>query len=163
MSRAPGGRLGGVRLWHLPSLAPSTRKQEERHPRADAPRIPRVGHQIPRVLFSAPECRVVVIDLRRGEELGDHHVRERAVVEVVYGQVAIQLAGDAVECSAGTVVTFDPGERHAVRALVDARLLLFLAPWQNAQRYSEGEPAHADHVPTNAMVEPDRSFRATAD
>ena len=105
----------------------------------------------------------MVIDLGRGEELGDHHVRERAVVEVVYGSVAIQLASDAVECNAGTVVTFDPGERHAVRALADARLLVFLAPWPNTQHYTEGEPAHADHVPTNAMVEPDQSFEATAD
>jgi quercetin dioxygenase-like cupin family protein len=80
---------------------------------------------MPRVLFSAPECRVVVIDLRSGEELGDHHVRERTVVEVVFGSVVIQLSSDAVECSAGTVVTFDPGEHHAVRALADARLLLF--------------------------------------
>ena len=48
-----------------------------------------------------------MIDLQRGEERGDHHVRERAVVEVVYGSVAIQLTSDAVECSAGTVVTFD--------------------------------------------------------
>lgn len=109
------------------------------------------------MLFSAPECRVVVIDLQRGEELGDHHVRERTVVEVVYGDVAIQLAGDAVECAAGTVITFDPGERHAVRALADARLLLVLAPWPDAQHYAQGEPAHAEHVPSNAMVEPDES------
>ena len=112
---------------------------------------------MPRVLFSAPECRIVVIDLQRGEELGEHHVRERAVVEVVYGSVAIQLTSDAVECSAGTVVTFDPGERHAVHALADARLLLFLAPWPNALHYTEGEPAHAEHLPANAMVEPDQT------
>jgi len=96
---------------------------------------------MPRVLFSAPECQVVVIDLQRGEELGDHHVRERAVVEVMYGSVAVQLTGDAVDCSAGTVVRFDPGEHQAVRALADARLLLFLAPWPNAQHYAEGESA----------------------
>lgn len=48
-------------------------------------------------------------------------VRERAVVEVVSGSVAIELAGEVVECSAGSVVTFDPRERHAVRAQADAR------------------------------------------
>ena len=146
-----------MRLWHLPSLAASTRKREERHPGADAPRIPRAGHQTPRVLFSAPECRLVVLDLQRGEELGEHHVRERAVVEVVYGAVAIQLAGIAVDCAAGTVITFAPGERHAVLALADARLLLFLAPWPDARHYAQGEPAHAEHVPNNAMVAPDQS------
>ena len=118
---------------------------------------------MPRVLFSAPECRVVVIDLQSGEELGDHHVRERAVVEVISGSVAIEIAGNVVECAEGTVVTFDPGERHAVRALSDARLLLVLAPWPKAETYSEGEPAHAEHVPANATVGPDQSFGAPGD
>lgn len=152
-----------MRLWHLPSLAPSTRKRTEREPGAGALRVARVGRQTPRVLFSAPECRVVIIDLQSGEALGDHHVRERAVLEVIAGSVAIELTGKVVECSAGTVVTFDPGERHAVRARADARLLLVLAPWPNAEHYWEGEPAHADHVPINAMVKPDQSFESPAD
>ncbi len=118
---------------------------------------------MPRVLFSAPECRVVVIDLQSGDELGDHHVHERAVVEVVSGAVAIELAGEVVECSVGTVVTFEPGERHAVRALDDTRLLLVLAPWPKAERYGEGERAHAEHLPANATVRPDESFEARGD
>jgi quercetin dioxygenase-like cupin family protein len=84
--------------------------------------------QMPRVLFTSPECRAVVIDLRGGEELGDHHVRERAVVEVVSGRVSVESSGETVDCETGTLLTFDPGERHAVRALADARLLLLLAP-----------------------------------
>ena len=123
--------------------------------RSGRPRVPRSGRQMPRVLFSAPECRVVVIDLLSGEELGEHHVRERAVVEVISGSVSIDLTGQAVDCDAGTVVTFEPGERHAVRARADARLLLVLAPWTKVGHYSEGEPAHAN-VPANATVEPDR-------
>ncbi|HEX5450040.1 MAG TPA: hypothetical protein VFW85_08290 [Gaiellaceae bacterium] len=119
---------------------------------------------MPRVLFSAPECRVVVIDLQSGDELGDHHVRERAVIEVISGSVAIGLAaGEVVECDVGSVVTFDPGERHAVRARSDARLLLVLAPWPKVERYSEGEPPHAEHVPANATVPPDESFETTGD
>ncbi len=118
---------------------------------------------MPRVLFSAPECRVVVIDLQSGDELGDHHVRERAVVEVISGSVAIELTGKVVECSEGTVITFDPGERHAVLAHSDARLLLVLAPWPKTENYSEGEPAHAEHVPANATIGPDQSFEATRD
>lgn len=156
-------KTGQMQLWHLPSLAPSTKKRTEREPGADAPRVPRTGRQMPRVLFSAPECRVVVIDLQSGEELGDHHVRERAVVEVIAGSVAIELTGEVVECSAGTVVTFDPGERHAVRARANARLLLVLAPWPNTEHYREGEPAHAERVPVNAMVDPDESFESTTD
>lgn len=145
----------GVRLWHLPSLAPSTQKRTEREPGADAPRVARTRQQMPRVLFSAPECRVVIIELEGGEELGDHHVRERAVVEVITGSVAVECAGATLECGVGTLLTFDPGVRHAIRAAATARLLLILAPWPAAQRYTEADTAHEDHLPINALVEPD--------
>jgi quercetin dioxygenase-like cupin family protein len=97
---------------------------------------------MPRVLFSTPECRAVVIDLESGEELGDHHVRERAVLEIVAGRVSIESEDETAECGAGTLVAFDPGERHTIRALDDARLLLLLAPWPG------------EYVPANAVAEP---------
>jgi quercetin dioxygenase-like cupin family protein len=109
---------------------------------------------MPRVLFSSPECRAVVIDLQRGDELGDHRVRERAVVEVVAGRVSIDSSGESVECESGTLVTFDPGEQHSVHALTDARLLLLLAPWPAASHNTESEEAHGPHLPANAVVEP---------
>jgi quercetin dioxygenase-like cupin family protein len=117
---------------------------------------------MPRVLFSAPECRVVVLDLQNGEALGDHHVRERAVIHLISGSVAIEVNGEVVECSPGAVVTFEPGERHAVRARSVARLLLVLAPWTKSQHPGEGESADGEHVPANATVEPDRSLGTTA-
>ena len=83
-----------MKRWDLRSLAPSTKKQRARAPGADAPRVARSGLQMPRVLFTSPECRAVVIDLRAGEELGDHRVRERAVVEVVSGRVSIEASGE---------------------------------------------------------------------
>lgn len=106
---------------------------------------------MPRVLFSSPECRAVVIDLQCGEELGDHHVRERAVVEVVAGRVTIESGAETEECETGTLVTFDPGEHHTVRALADTRLLLLLAPWPAA------------HLPANAVIEPIPPGATTAD
>jgi quercetin dioxygenase-like cupin family protein len=91
--------------------------------------------------------------LGAGEELSDHHVRERAVVQVISGRVAIDASGETVECEAGTLVTFDPGERHAVRGLKDARLLLVLAPWPAADQNTTEEP-HTQHLPANATTEP---------
>jgi mannose-6-phosphate isomerase-like protein (cupin superfamily) len=95
-----------------------------------------------------------VIDLRGGEELGDHHVRERAVVEVVSGRVSIEASGETVDCESGTLLTFDPGEHHTVRALDDARLLLLLAPWPAAEHNTEAEKACDQHPPVNAVTEP---------
>lgn len=143
-----------MKRWHLPSLAPSSEKETAREPGADAQRVASVGPQKPRVLFSHPECRVVIIDLQRGEELGNHQVRERAVLEVIAGRVSIDCAEETVECETGTLVTFDPGEQHAVRALTDARLLLVLAPWLAARNRTEAEVAHARHLPVNASAEP---------
>ena len=143
-----------MRRWHLPTLEPSSDKRTAREPGADAPRVPSVGAQNPRVLFSSPECRLVALDLRSGEHLPDHHVRERAVVQVISGRVAIDASGETVECDTGTLVTFDPGERHALRGLDDARLLLMLAPWPAAGHKVATEEPEDQHLPANATAEP---------
>lgn len=143
-----------MKRWDLTSLPPSTKKERPREPGPDAPRVPRRDGQIPRVLFSSPECRVVVVELESGESMGEHHVRERAVVHVHSGRVSIEASGESAECGPGVVVAFDPGERHSVHALEDSALLLLLAPWPAAEHYTDAEGAHAQHLPPNAFVEP---------
>ena len=152
-----------MKRWDLRSLAASSKERTAREPGVDAPRVPRTGQQMPRVLFSSSECRVVVIDLQAGEELGDHHVRERAVVEVIAGRVLLECSDETVECETGTLVMFDPGERHIFRGLCDARLLLFLAPWPAANHDTEPGIERGQHLPANAMAEPIPSSDATAD
>jgi hypothetical protein len=63
------------------------------------------------VLFSTPECRAVVIDLSEGDVLGDNSVHECAVA----GEVVVTAGGGENSCSAGTLLTFAPRERHAAR------------------------------------------------
>jgi quercetin dioxygenase-like cupin family protein len=87
------------------------------------PRRPQVLHS------SRGESRTVAIALTAGEGLLEHEVHERAHVVVVDGDVEIQADGSVVSGGPGTFVIFDPSERHEVRALTDARLLLVLAPW----------------------------------
>ena len=143
-----------MKRWHLPTLEASSDKRTAREPGADAPRIPSAGAPKPRVLFSAPECRLIALDLDAGQELSDHEVRERAVVQVISGRVAIDASGETVECESGTLVTFDPGERHALHGLDDARLLLTLAPWPAAGHTVPTEEPEDQHLPLNATVEP---------
>lgn len=75
-------------------------------------------------------------------------------MKVVTGRVVVESSGETAECDAGTLVTFDPGEKHRAHALADARLLLMLAPWPAAQHYTEAEKADGEHLPANAVVEP---------
>ena len=143
-----------MKRWDLRSLAPSSEKETPRAPGPDAPRVPRAGAQMPQVLFSTPECRAVVIELERGGEIGDHQVRERAVIQVVDGNVTLASGGEVAECPAGTLVVFDPGESHAVKALDDSRLLLLLAPWPAQGHDLASEEGRAEHLPANAVVDP---------
>ena len=84
----------------------------------------------PEILASGDEARAVVLEIPAGESLQDHQVHERAWVNVIDGEVEITTSdGERVAGAGGLMVEFAPGERHAVRALTAARLLLLLTPW----------------------------------
>ena len=89
--------------------------------------------------------------------MGDHHVRERALIEVLSGRISIETVDETVECEAGTLVMLDPSERHAVHGRDDARLLLVLAPWPAAGHNAASEAPHDQHLPVNATVGPLRT------
>ena len=79
------------------------------------------------------EGRSIALNLPAGELLQEHEVHERAYLVVVDGRVEITDAGGtATPGGAGTLAVFEPHERHEVRAVEDARLLLILAPWPGA-------------------------------
>ena len=68
----------------------------------------------PAVLTTDDGARAIAIRLEAGQELRDHQVRERAWVVVVEGEAEIRCGDEVVEGRVGTLVTFDPGERHAI-------------------------------------------------
>jgi quercetin dioxygenase-like cupin family protein len=84
----------------------------------------------PKVLGTTAEGRAVIVSLAAGDAMPDHQVRERATVVVVSGQVEIATEdGGTVNGGTGTMVVFEPSERHSVVAHEDSRFLLLLAPW----------------------------------
>jgi quercetin dioxygenase-like cupin family protein len=84
----------------------------------------------PEILSSTDEARAVALEIPAGESLEDHQVHERAWVSVIDGEVEITTTGgEKAAGGSGLMVEFAPGERHAVRALTTARLLLLLTPW----------------------------------
>ena len=91
------------------------------------------GRTDPRVLFSTPEARMVMIDLAAGEQLGEHEVHERAIIHVARGSVELRI-----------VVLLEPGERHSLRASEHARILLTLAPWPGDGHYDPSEAQAQD-------------------
>lgn len=93
----------------------------------------------PTVLTTDDGTRAIAIRLEAGQAMNDHQVRERAWVVVVEGRAQIRSGDEVVDGGVGTLVTFEPGERHAVSSEGGARLLLILAPWPGPGHYLEGE------------------------
>jgi quercetin dioxygenase-like cupin family protein len=110
-----------MQSWHLPEI--------------DAPD----GTRDPVVLHSDDEGRAVMIRLEPSQTLGDHQVKERAWVCVVEGTVRVEAGGESLEAQPGTLVTFAPNERHALRSDGGARILLLLAPWPGEGHYRGGD------------------------
>jgi quercetin dioxygenase-like cupin family protein len=88
-----------------------------------------VAPRAPQILSTTAEARTIAIDLPAGERMQEHEVHERAFLVVVAGEVEVGVDGTARSCGAGTLVEFDPRERHDVLARRHARLLLVLTPW----------------------------------
>ena len=98
------------------------------------------GSRSPHVLHSREgESRIVAMHLTLGQELGDHQVKEAALLVVVDGRVRVEAGDESVDASVGSVFRFDPDERHSVAADGEARVLLVLAPWPGIGHYQPGE------------------------
>jgi quercetin dioxygenase-like cupin family protein len=93
------------------------------------------GTRDPVVLHSDDSARAVLVVLQPGQALGDHQVKEHAWVTVLDGTVTVSANGDRAELGAGTLVRFDPDERHALTSDAGARVLLLLAPWPGEGHY----------------------------
>jgi quercetin dioxygenase-like cupin family protein len=109
----------------------------------------------PRVLFSTPEARAVVIDLAQDEEMGDHQVRERTLLNVLRGTITCTSGADTATCAEGTLVLLEPGEPHFVRALQPTRLLLVLAPWPAPGHYGDASGDDPHELPVHATQPPE--------
>ena len=93
------------------------------------------GKRDPVVLHSDNEARAVLLELKPGESLGDHQVKEHAWLCVVEGSVRVGAAGESVDAATGMLFRFMPDERHSVASDEGARLLLLLAPWPGEGHY----------------------------
>ena len=93
------------------------------------------GSRSPVVLRSDDAARALLISLEPGQALGDHQVKERALVAVVDGTVRVEAGGDTIEGGLGSCFYFDADERRSISSDGGARILLVLAPWPGEGHY----------------------------
>jgi quercetin dioxygenase-like cupin family protein len=93
------------------------------------------GSRSPVVLRSDPGARAVLIVLQAGQALGDHQVKEGALVCVIDGSVRVESGGEAIEGAAGCFFSFAADERRSIRSDSGARLLMVFSPWPGEGHY----------------------------
>ena len=90
----------------------------------------RVAAHNPQILRSDDDAnRVIALLLPQGESLQEHQVHEHALVFVVRGELHVSAGPSERTLTAPSLIHFDPGERHEVRAITECQLVLCLAPW----------------------------------
>ena len=99
------------------------------------------GSRSPVVLRSDEAARAVLIALDPGQSLGEHQVKERALISVVDGTVRVESGDDVIEGEVGSFFSFDVDERHSISTEDGARILLVLAPWPGDGHYRGSTPA----------------------
>jgi quercetin dioxygenase-like cupin family protein len=113
-------------------------------------RLPEVetpnGARSPVVLHSKEgSARAVLIELQAGEALGDHRVKESALLLVLDGAVRVEAGDESVDAESGALFHFEPDEEHSITSDGGGRLLLLLAPWPGAGHY-RGDSAERPSV-----------------
>jgi quercetin dioxygenase-like cupin family protein len=84
------------------------------------------GHTA-RTFAREPAMRVVLIVMRAGAKIAEHHAQETASIHALSGHIRLRLLQRTVELSAGYVLVIPPELAHDVEAVDDAAFLLTLA------------------------------------
>ncbi|MEO7034946.1 MAG: hypothetical protein ABI548_13655 [Polyangiaceae bacterium] len=92
------------------------------------PAYAREGHTA-RTLVRASDLRVVLVVLRAGKKLSEHHVNVTAFVYAVTGSLHLQMPQQSAALAAGQLFVLAPGLAHDVCAETDCTFMLTLG-WQ---------------------------------
>jgi quercetin dioxygenase-like cupin family protein len=89
-------------------------------------RQPHYGTSVPsgRTLLKEPDLRIVLMALKAGGRMEEHHASGPISVQVLEGHVRMHLPDGAVDVPSGRILTLEPRIPHDVEALEDSAFLL---------------------------------------
>lgn len=94
----------------------------------------REGHRNAITLRKGQGMNVVLMVMKSGDRLEEHPASGPTSLGVRHGCVRFSAGGEVVEAGPETLITCDPGVRHAVEALGDAVCLISVAARSGAER-----------------------------
>ncbi|WP_431710245.1 cupin domain-containing protein [Glutamicibacter uratoxydans] len=82
------------------------------------------GRVSPRALYKAEEFRVTELAFDKGVVLSEHSSPHAVIVQVVTGDIEVEVGEERWRLGAGALLHLEPGLEHAVTALEAARIIL---------------------------------------
>ena len=83
-------------------------------------------------LVHQPDFRIVLVAMKSGARLQEHHAAARISVQTLAGRVRLQLLDRTVDLPAGHLLALESSIEHDVAALEESAFLLTLA-WEGGQ------------------------------
>jgi len=77
-----------------------------------------------RTLAKYPDFRIVLVLLKPGSEMKEHHADARISIQTLQGRVRLQLSDRAVELGSGELMCLESGIHHDVKALEESAFLI---------------------------------------
>lgn len=81
-------------------------------------------HEHAKVIVKTPEMELARLVFQAGSEFPDHSVSGPIVVHCVKGEIEFTAMGETKALKPGQLLYLMPDERHALRAITDAVVLL---------------------------------------
>jgi quercetin dioxygenase-like cupin family protein len=77
-----------------------------------------------RTLAKYPDFRIVLVLMKPGSEMKEHHADARISIQTLQGRVRLQLSDRAVELGSGELMCLESGIHHDVKALEESAFLI---------------------------------------
>jgi len=87
----------------------------------------RQGTRNAKTLVKEPDLRIVVIVMRQGGRMEEHHAPGRITIQTLTGRLRLHIRDQTIDLPAGQVLLLDPDVAHDVEALDESAFLLTIA------------------------------------
>ena len=77
-----------------------------------------------KTLTKYPDFRIVLVLMKPGSEMKEHHAHARISIQTIHGRVRLQLPDQALELGCGELMCLESGIAHDVKAIEESAFLI---------------------------------------
>ena len=82
-----------------------------------------------KTLAKYPDFRIVLVLMKPGSEMKEHHADARISIQMIQGRVRLQLPDQALELGSGELMCLESGIAHDVKAIDEESAFLITVSW----------------------------------